>query len=505
VNIQEEMAKKQKEFDEQGINRRADFLAIRPDIMKILEKLKENTVVHKEAEWAEQIEANMPYLLSSSSMGELEFSGSNKTAIIVGASPALKKNVDALKDIEGEYRKEFILFVVNSAAKYCLDSGVKPDYIVAVDCDELLWDRDFSNFNREDLTLICSPFLHPKVIKNWKGKIYFVPMGCKDIEVQEKVRKTLGAVQTIPGCGNAYNETVFLAYNIFHCHNFVFVGNELSWKKEEHYYVDGKQSNDFEDDHISKHLAIDIFGKPVVTTPGHWIFKTWIENMASVAPGTFINASEGGILGVTREDGILPFIKQMNLKGAIALIKRVIKDSKDWRFVEVAKYNLAWHDGYRTYDVPFIDEIDKLGAKNLLDVGCGDGTAVNLLNWFGYNAYGIDISPVAANRWNGVADRCVLAFADDIRCEDDCFDLATTDILEHVPVDHVRDTIKEISRVSKHQMFYMDYKPSKYKIRNSVEPHATIRPPQWWRKEFRRCGLKIESTPGHRTFITRRK
>jgi SAM-dependent methyltransferase len=197
----------------------------------------------------------------------------------------------------------------------------------------------------------------------------------------------------------------------------------------------------------------------------------------------------------------------MYLKGAIGLIKRIIDDTKDWRIIEMAKYDLAWNEGISDgfFRLPFLDEVNKLGAKKILDVGCGDGTAVNLLNWFGYDAYGIDISGYAARRWNGVADRCKLAFAHEIPCEDNEFDLASADILEHVPIDHVSETIKEIGRVSKNQMFYLDYKPANYLIRDSVLPHITVRPPQWWRKEFRRCGLEIMKTPGHRTFITRRK
>lgn len=483
------------------------FIAIRPNIKKTMESLQENTVVHKENEWAGQIEKNMPYLYKHGSIQGLLGYGRDKTCIMCGASPALKNNVQYLKDIEGEYRKHFILFAVNSVTEYLLQNDIIPDFVVAVDCDEFLWDRDFSKFNREDLTLLCSPFLHPKIIKNWKGKMMFIPMGCSDEKVQKKVCDVLGSTMPIPGCGNAFNEAVYIAHMIMHCRNYIFVGSELSWNVDggDKYYVDDKESWDEDDDQIKKFDYPDIYGRRVKTTAGHWVFKTWIEDLASKSDGVYINATEAGILGVTPEDGRLPWIKQMYLKGAIALIKKIVDDAKDWRFVEIAKYNLAWNDGYMVSGLPFMDEVQKLGAKKILDVGCGDGTGVSLLNWFGYDAYGIDIAPLAASRWNGVCDKCDLSFADDIWAEDNWFDLATTDILEHVPTDHVRGTIKEIARVSKHQMFYLDYKPSEYLIRGNVQPHCTIRPPKWWRKEFRRCGLEIVSTPGHRTFITRRK
>ena len=503
MSVLEELIEKKREV---GVEE-SGYLSIRPDLQKAMKKLQENTVVHNLDEWGNQINANWKYMEKHGSIQKLVGYGVNKTCIIVGASPALKNNVQYLKDIEGEYRDDFILIAVNSATEYLLENGVKPDFIIAVDCDEFLWERDISKFNREDLTLVCSPFLHPKAIKNWKGKMMFIPMGCPDEKLQWDVVDLLGATMPVPGCGNAFNQAVYIAYMLMHCKNYIFVGSELSWKKKDggKYYVDGKESWDDDDDGIQKFDMPDMLGNIVQTTAGHFVFKTWLEDLASKAPGVFINATEAGILGVSPVDGILPFIRQMYLKGAIALIKKIVEDSKDWRIIEIAKYDLAWHEGYKCEGLPFIDEVDKLGARKILDVGCGNGYAVSLMSWFGYDMYGIDISNVAARGWNGVSDRCKLSFAHEIECEDDCFDLAFAGIMEHIPVDHVRETIKEISRVSKHQMFYLDYQPAEYKIRDSVEPHETIRPPQWWRKEFKRAGLKIVSTPGTRTFITRRK
>ena len=505
TDIFEEIRTKQKEYNEEKNGLQAGYLDVRPALQALVTKLQENTVIHKEGEWAGQIKENWPYLEKYGSIGGLEGSGVDKTVIIVGASPALKKNVDALKDIEGEFRDRFILIVVNSAAKFVLDNGIKPDYIISVDCDEELWTRDFSQFNREDLTVICSPFMHPEMVKNWKGKILFMPMGCADEKVQEEVVKVLGAVRTVPGCGNAFNEAVFISWMIFHCRNYIFVGSELSWPKDERYYVDGKHSNDEEDDGIQKIQHVDIYGNLVLTTAGHFVFKLWLEDLASKAPGVFINATEAGILGMGHEDGHLPFIKQYYLKAAIAYVKQIYRDSKDWRFVQAMKYNVAWMKGYDCKGIPNPSMIKSIAPKTILDVGCGGGATVEELVQMGYDAYGIDISDHAAGKWNGVNDRCALAFAHDIPAESDYFDLAMTDILEHVPLEHVGETIKEVARVSKKQMFNIEYEGARWLIDNRIEPHMVIQPPQWWRKELKRCGLKIVATSGDKTFITEKR
>lgn len=481
------------------------YLDARPNLKKFLEKMQENTVVHKEGEWAGQIKENWPYLIKYGSLGSLEGSGADKTAIIVGASPALRKNVEALKRIEGEFRDKFILFVVNSAAKFVLDNGIKPDYIISVDCDEELWTRDFSQFNREDLTVICSPFMHPNMVKNWKGKMYFLPMGCSDEQVQAEVVKVLGATQTVPGCGNAFNEAVFISWTIFHCRNFIFVGSELSWPVGEKYYVDGKHSNDEEDEGIGKFQHPDIYGNIVITTAGHFVFKVWLEDLASKAPGVFINATEAGILGMSAEDGRLPWIKQFYLGPAIEYIKQIYRDCADWHFLESMKYTYAWSRGYDIKGIPNETMIKSLHPKTILDVGCGNGSAVQGLVDLGYDAYGVDFAAGVVDKWNGVGDRCMLAYADDIPAGDEHFDLAVTDILEHVPPDHVENVIKEVSRVSKRQMWNIEFGPAEWLIDGRIEPHMTQRPPQWWRKELKRCGLNIIGTSGTRTFVTEKK
>jgi SAM-dependent methyltransferase len=488
-----------------GVEGKVGYLRSRPDIEKFYKKLQENTIVHNEGEWSTQIKANWKYLESDGSIEQYQGYGHDKTCIVIGASPALKKNVEALRDVAGEFRDKFILIAVNSVVKFLLDNGIKPDFILAVDCDEEVWTRDLSQIDGKGLFLLLSPFAWPDIAENWKGTLRWLPMGCPDEKVQKQVLDVLKAKQTLPGCGNGFNQAVLLAIQVFRCRNFIFVGSELSWKEDEKYYVDGKHSNDEENDDIVKLPTTDIFGQKVLTTTGHWMFKIWLEDIASKWEGVFINATEGGILGVCPRDGILPWIHQLRLKPAIAKILKMYEWLKDWRFFETMKYEVAWLNGYDHSGTWPIEYIDGQEVNTILEVGCGNGSGVKELVEKGYDAYGCDISPVVSQRWNGIADRCTLAFADKIPCEDKAFDLVSTDILEHVPLDKLSDTLKEIKRVGNTFLFHLDYNGADWKIKNRYEPHNIIRPSGWWRKEFKKNGLKIIGNPNHRTFLLKEK
>ena len=405
IDIRKEIDEKNKEFAREGNKLAAGYLDVRPEIKEWLEKVSENTIVHMEDEWMGHIGENWPYLEKNRKFKSLIGSGEGKTTIIVGASPALRNNVDALKDIEGEHREKFILMVVNSAAEFVLSRGVKPDYIVSVDADKEVWTRDLSKINGCGVTLLCSPFVWPEVPKQWKDELIFIPMGCKDDKVQADVLKVLESPTTVPGCGNAFNESVLISYWFFGSRSLIYVGNELSWQPDGKYYVDGKHSNDEEDDGIVKVMTQNIYGKPVVTTAGHWVFKIWLEDMASKVPGVFINATEAGILGISVTDGPLPWIKQFYLGAGIEYVKNIYSDCEDWRFMECMKWNIAFNQGYDTRGIPNETMIKSLNPKTILDVGCATGSTVNDLNKMGYDAYGIDFSIVAAQKWNGVSNR----------------------------------------------------------------------------------------------------
>ena len=127
------------------------YMDARPKLREQLEALQKNTVVHGEDLWANQINDNWEHIVNRGSFSHLEGFGKDKTCIVVGASPALKKNVACLKDIEGEFRDKFLLVSVNSAAQFLIENGVVPDIVISVDCDEEVWTRDLSKINREDI------------------------------------------------------------------------------------------------------------------------------------------------------------------------------------------------------------------------------------------------------------------------------------------------------------------------------------------------------------------
>jgi ubiquinone/menaquinone biosynthesis C-methylase UbiE len=107
-------------------------------------------------------------------------------------------------------------------------------------------------------------------------------------------------------------------------------------------------------------------------------------------------------------------------------------------------------------------------GMNILDVGCGTGTHLELYQRYGCNLYGIDMSPsmleVAQARL-GEAARLELGDATDMPYEDDKFDLIISMLSLHEMIQQTRSSvIGEMKRVLKDDghILLIDFHPGPY-------------------------------------------
>ena len=68
------------------------------------------------------------YLLS-----DLENKFVGQTALIAGAGPSLRENIQNIK----ENRDKFVIFAVNKVAKYLIENGISPDFIICLDAKNM--------------------------------------------------------------------------------------------------------------------------------------------------------------------------------------------------------------------------------------------------------------------------------------------------------------------------------------------------------------------------------
>lgn len=242
--------------------------------------------------------------------------GIGKTAVVIGASPSLKSQVEQLKSLRFDDR--FILIAVSSGLRFLLKNGIVPDYCMVMEADEKI-SRFFEDVgDTKSITLVSGVCVPPSILDLWDGEIKLLAIYTAIKELDKKLRKWYRPVNgcniMFPALCSQYNTAVAMSYRILGCRSIILVGNELSFKTNDDqskYYVEG---TDIKDSWERKPHP-DIYGKTVYTTYNFMTLKMALEdylqrlfvecvNHEGISP-FFINASEGGIFGVSKRYGNL--------------------------------------------------------------------------------------------------------------------------------------------------------------------------------------------------------
>lgn len=303
---------------------RLNYLEDNQDWRKFTSAVSDNTGKHYIKAWFENAKANAQRVKDHGwATAELQDVYKNKTAVLLGASPAINKQIDQLKGIQHD--PEFVFVGITSGLKNMISHGIKPKYCMIADADPAIkrfWDGlDMSQ--TKGITLIANICTHPDLLDMWQGDMKFVAIHTDIKKLDRKYRKWFG---NLNGCGglfpalsSQYNTGAAFAVLVFGCKVLIFVGNELSFPSDDTekdtYYPNRKDVKDS----WQRYPHLDIYGNKVFTNFMLMSLKLSIEDflgkVASVS--WFLNATEAGIFGVSKRHGNLKWIHQLTLDMAI--------------------------------------------------------------------------------------------------------------------------------------------------------------------------------------------
>ena len=260
-------------------------------------------------------------------------------AFVVAAGPSLEKNVEALKAVSGRG----VIVVLDAALRFVLSRGIKPEFCMMIDGSAEIG-KMIEGCDTEGITLVCTPSSSPECVAAWKGPRYFVntpaspvrrynftPLtrivkAVKDIKegdllfLDESYKVEFGGVEAKIMCGgNVSTAAHSFANNRIGASKVIFCGLDLSWKFDSHHYAGHEHAEGARQRTMGtggEHC--DVNGERVLTNLSLLAFKRWHEQVAGAFPGSVVNATEGGILGVKQDGSRLESIEYLTLAEAVA-------------------------------------------------------------------------------------------------------------------------------------------------------------------------------------------
>jgi len=163
-------------------------------------------------------------------------------------------------------------------------------------------------------------------------------------------------------------------------------------------------------------------------------------------------------------------------------------NSQEIADIERDKYQRLWQADYRpsacARPLARFIEAHSEHWETMLDIGCGDGTTVDLLRAWGLHCDGVDITLAGARRRHKDSQLNLreapvwgMPFTDE-----SYFRTFSTDVLEHLPPDMVDAAITEIFRVTKGKTVHV-ISTFPHCV-NGNDLHLTVKGIDWWRERF---------------------
>lgn len=214
-------------------------------------------------------------------------------AIIVAGGPSLDKNIHLLPKAKGKA----VIIAADTVLPSLLAHNISPEFITAIDPQEITFEK-FADVVPEakGISLICMPWVAPKVPKIFPAENVFWTFSGKPIEIW--INSLLGGDVLTGGAGTVAHLNLLSAV-IMGCSPIIFMGQDLSFSADSSHAKHAVLTDKNEMERMFKSkkdlMWVDgVNGEKVPTNRAFFGDKQYFERIITENQGHYINATEGG-------------------------------------------------------------------------------------------------------------------------------------------------------------------------------------------------------------------
>jgi hypothetical protein len=391
----------------------------------------------------------------------------DKPLIVVAGGPSLHDYLPILKG----FRPDCHVLAVNGAYKFLRAQGIDPEHFLLIDsrADNVIHvDSPSENTNH-----CLASQVHPRVFEALRDhEITLFHLGTD--AAYEALKGTGEHTFSAGPIGMASIHAIYLGAALGYKTQFLF-GYDFSHKAGQSYAFDQPMNKD------DGSFEVVLNGVPYRTTLA--LARTAEQFAKAITP--IIKACDLDVRMFS--SGLLPEMLKVAMSPAT-------EDS------ERAKYEQIWNVGaYRTVS-PGLEDVERAialldmpEAASVADFGCGTGRAAGYLAKAGYLAIGVDIASNCLEATDVAFFRAPLWDMSSVPRVD--YGICT-DVLEHIPTERVRDTLREIhSKVDRACYLNIDTIPDSFGVNIGQALHLTVMSHESWEALLKEFWPHVEPIP----------
>ncbi len=249
---------------------------------------------------------NIHHYAAGANVNPLQNAADCFPAVCVGAGPSLTRNLKLLSD--PDHRRRVVVIAVQTMLKPLLASGIRPDFVTALDYHQIS-KRFYEGLpDLPDVTLVAQPLVHPAVLDCYPGPIRVTHSDFLDKLLGDQARP----IATMPYGATVSHLSFYLAQHLG-CDPIMLVGMDLGFS-DGLYYFPGTAIHDvwapefgpfntlemMEWQRIVRHRnhlkkMVDVHGRSIYSDEQMLTYLKQFERDFANASQTVLDATEGGL------------------------------------------------------------------------------------------------------------------------------------------------------------------------------------------------------------------
>lgn len=234
---------------------------------------------------------NLPNLLQGYPMSSLLSSAVGLPVWVIAPGPSLEREIDQIK----EYQDQALIIAVDTANRILQKHEIYPDIVLSIDFTELNT-KHFDKVDPSKSILISFVGVQKEIADLYQGNTYFFIHSANRLIQSIPSLQGIGQLEAVGSTSHA----AYLLARIMGCSPIIFVGNDLSFPKDQ-WYAEGAMQLEIDQPNRESEPLLEVMSNSGEMVKTNALYKIYLDEMNKLIPSTGGNVINTSLQGARIE------------------------------------------------------------------------------------------------------------------------------------------------------------------------------------------------------------